>query len=123
MQYRDLRPLAVGRPPRKIPDVQASVGEFVMWMDSDGEWIGGVVRATEENDLHVHVMEGSTSGVAWLYLWKDEDATYRRLKKPEGTEPLEMTVSADLVRVSGTLTQTNRLSDVTRRRMEDLEII
>ena len=69
------------------------------------------------------MMEGSTSGLAWLYLWTDGDATYRRLKKPDGTESLEMTVSADLVRVSGTLTKTNRLSDVTRRRMEDLEII
>ena len=123
VQYRDLRSLAVGRPPRKIPDVQASIDEFVMWMDGDGEWIGGVVRVVEKNELHVHIMEGSTSGLAWLYLWTDGDETYRRLKKPDGAEPLEMTISADLVRVSGTLTKTNRLSDIMRRSMEDLEII
>jgi len=104
----------VGRPPRKIPDVQASIGEFIMWMDEDGEWIGGMVRAAEKNDLRVHMMEGSTSGLAWLYLWTDGDATYRRLKKPDGTESLNMTVSADQVRVSGTLTKTNRLSNTVR---------
>jgi len=123
VQYRDLRPLAVGRPSRRIPDIQAEVGEFIMWMDEDGEWIGGVVRAVEGSKLRVHLMEGSTSGLAWLCLWTDGDATYRRLKKPEGAESLEMTVSADLVRVSGTLTKTNRLSEIVRRRMEDLEII
>ena len=64
-----------------------------------------------------------TSDLAWLYLWKDGNATCRRLKKPDGTESLEMTVSADLVQVSGTLTKTNRLSDVMRRRMDDLGII
>jgi hypothetical protein len=59
-----LRPLAVVRPPRKIPDVQASVGEFIMWMDEDREWIGGMVRAVEKDDLRVHIMEGSTSRLA-----------------------------------------------------------
>ena len=93
-----------------------------MWMDEDGEWIGGVTTV-EVGELRVHLMEGGTSGLVWLYLWTNGNATYRRLKKPDGTESLEMTVSADLVRVSGTLTKTNRLSDVVRRRMEDLEII
>ena len=75
----------------------------------------GVVSAVEESKLRVHLMEGSTSGLTWLCLWTDGDTVYRRLKKPEGTKSLEMTVSADLVQVSGTLTKTNRLSDVMRR--------
>ena len=65
VQYKDLRPLAVGRPSRRIPDVQAEVGEFIMWMDEDGEWIGGVVRAVEGSKLQVHLMEGSASGFIW----------------------------------------------------------
>ena len=41
VQYRDLRPQAVGRPSRRILDIHTVFGEFIMWMDEDDEWIGG----------------------------------------------------------------------------------
>ena len=81
----------------------------------------GAVQTVEVLRVHllrVHLMEGSASGLAWLYLWMDGDAMYRRSKEPDGTESLEMTISADSVRISGTLTKTNRLRDAMRRRIE-----
>ena len=69
------------------------------------------------------MMQGSATGLAWMYLWKDKKGTYRNMKRPDGTDPLEMTINAESVKVTGNLTQTNRLSEGTRRRMEDLEII
>jgi hypothetical protein len=48
VQYRDLRPLAVGRPCRAIGDLDVNVGNFVMWKDVDNEWIGGKVRSLQD---------------------------------------------------------------------------
>ena len=39
-----------------------------MWKGGDDEWIGGMVRAVEADELRVHLMEGGTSGSVWLYL-------------------------------------------------------
>ena len=46
VQYRDLRPLAVGRPCREVQNLDVTAGNFVMWKDaSDNTWVGGRVEA------------------------------------------------------------------------------
>ena len=77
----------------------------------------------DKAELLVHMMQGSATGLSWLYLWQDKDGTHRSKKRPGGTNPLEMTINMEVVKVTGHLTQTNRLSESTRKRMEDMEII
>ena len=48
---------------------------------------------------------------------------YRGMERPEGTGSLNMTIAVDLVRMSGTLTEANKLSVITRQRMKNMGII
>ena len=123
VQYRDLRPLAVGRPCRAIGDIDVDVGNFVMWKDADNEWIGGKVRSLQDGRVLVHRMQSSSSGLAWLYLWQDDKHFYRQEKAPDGANAVTEDVDVTEVEVCGELKATNRLTDSLRRRMEDLEVI
>jgi hypothetical protein len=124
VQYRDLRPLAVGRPCRELQNMVVSVGDFVMWKSSDNQWVGGkVVEGAAERGLTVHRMQGSSSGVAWLYLWTCGKDIYRQEEKPDGADAMREEVSISEIRVCGALKPTNRVTEALRKRMEDLEII
>jgi hypothetical protein len=126
VQYRDLRPLAVGRPCREVQDLDVAAGDFVMWKDTvDKKWVGGKVEmaAGKDSSVLVHRMQSSSSGLAWLYLWQDDKHIYRQDKQPDGAYAMTEKIELANIRVSGTLKPTNRVTDALRRRMEDLEII
>jgi hypothetical protein len=126
VQYRDLRPLAVGRPCREVTNLDITAGDFVMWKDAgDNTWVGGKVEALAEKSRSVlmHRMQSSSSGLAWLYLWKDDRHIYRQKKQPNGAYAMTENVDVAKIRVSEMLKPTKRLTDALRRRMEDLEII
>ena len=94
-------------------------------MCDDGSWMAGVAEDVEEDKLKVRAVgiwsdvhgELGTQGGSWLYLWEEEDGTYRGMERPEGTGSLMMTVSVNLVKMAGTLTDTNKLSIITRQRI------
>ena len=88
-------------------------------------WIGGIVGdAAVGEKVVVHMMEGSASGIAWLYVWQDGVDVYRCAKKPNGAEALITTVAAERIRVSGSLLKgSNRVTEALRKKMEDLEIL
>ena len=126
VQYRDLRPLAVGRPCKETQDLDVAAGDFVMWKDAgDKKWVGGKVEMIAEKDstVLVHRMQSSSSGLACLYLWQHDKHIYRQDKQPEGAYAIMEKVDVTNIRVPGTLKPTNRVTDTLRRRMEDLEII
>lgn len=123
VQYRDLRPLAVGRPSRGLPQEAAEQGQFVMWKDDDAEWVAGIVIGRVGDTLRVHRQQGSGTGVSWLPLWWQGAQICRQEARPDGAEAMIDEVDAARIEVSGSLTEKHRVCETLRRRMEDLEII
>ena len=107
------------------------IDDFVVWMCEDGSWVAGIAEDVEEDRLKVravaiwsdeHGRLGTREGL-WLYMWEEEDGSYRGMERPEGTKSLMMTVSVDLVKVAHALTETNELSIITRERMKSMGIL
>ena len=91
--------------------------------DAEGESLTAVAEDAAAKALTVHRMQGSSSGIAWLYLWTCGKDTYRQAEKPDGADAMREEVSISEIRVCGALKPTNRVTEALRKRMEDLEII
>ena len=107
------------------------IGDFVVWMCKDSSWMCGIAEDVDEEKLSVRTMAVwsdkhgrlGTGGGMWLYMWLEEDGSYRGMERPAGTKSLMMTVSVNLVKMAHTLTETNRLDIFTRERMKSMEIL
>ena len=109
-----------------MENLDITAGDFVIWKDAGGNtWVGGKVEALAEKSrsVLVHKMQSISSGLAWLYLWKDDRHIYRQKKQPNGAYAMTENVDVAKIRVSEMLKPTKRLTDALRRRMEDLEKI
>ena len=125
---------------KRQEDGSDMIDDFVVWMCEDGSWMAGIAEDVEEDRLRVkavavwsderavtiwsdeHGMIDNKEGL-WLYMWEEEDGSYRGMERPAGTKSLMMAVSVDLVKMAHTLTETNKLSIFTRERMKSMGIL
>jgi len=87
VQYRDLRPLAVGRPQRSLPETNVEKGDFIVGK-VDGEWVGGVVSSTGAK-VKYDAVEANKSGLSWLPVWERDGDLVRKMDQPEGYDRFE----------------------------------
>ena len=121
VQYRDLRPLAVGRPQRSLPETDVEEGDFVVGK-VEGEWIGGVVSSAGA-EVKYDAVEANKSGLSWLPVWEKDGDVVRKMDRPKGYDRSEGKMDVTEVKAVGSLTDTWRLTEVTRRKLENLEVI
>jgi hypothetical protein len=125
VQYRGLRPLAVGRPQRSVPQTGVQVGSFVVAKGpEDGEWFGGIATAVSGVDVRYDMVESEEeNGISWPPVWQRGKRILKQKVQPKGFGRVTGCVDVNEVKAVGSLTETWRLTEGTRRELEDLEVI
>lgn len=116
VRFDELRTPAAAIPVKMLPK-EASVGSFVLWMDSEGFLCGGTVVTVGDATLEVWLREqDSGAGKNWYPTWLMEDGSIRRSGvPPSGAERNMGSVEVGLVRLTGQLTEKHRMTDATWR--------
>ena len=115
VQYGDLRPLAVGRPLRGLPETDVEEGDFVV-EKVDGEWVGGIARSAGK-EVEYDAVEANKSGLSWLPVWERDGEAVRRKERLKGYDRSEGKMVAIDIKAVGSLTE------VTRRNLRHLNVI
>jgi hypothetical protein len=104
-----------------LPETDVEEGDFVVGK-VDGEWIGGVVSSAGA-EVKYDAVEANKSGLSWLPVWEKDGDIVRKMDRPKGYDRSEGKMDVTEVKAVGSLTDTWRLTEVTRRKLENLEVI
>ena len=74
-------------------------------------------------EVEYDAVEANESGLSWLPVWEKDGEAVRRKEQPKGYDRSEGKMDAIEVKAMGSLTDKWRLTEVTRRKLENLNVI